>query len=153
VEFGARASAVIELERLSDVEGAWAVRKALQGASNAEAATLLARLKSKVDVLVVVRERGQALEAAVFEVAPGRLGPWRPARAAELFGGSDAEGADRSDLFARGPAREPRPWYGTGWGKGLIIGGAVATAVGTTLLIFALRDDGPAYRVGDFNVR
>src|SRR5262249_31772036 len=103
-----------------------------------------------VDWLVMLRQQEDgSLEGAAYDVATGRVTSWtalgRGEMAAALLPANLALGeppraampADHRDT----PAAPARRWYRTGWGMGLLIGGAAAVA--GTVLAVAMRSDDP----------
>jgi hypothetical protein len=114
---------------------------------------------AQVEVMVLVRGRGDAVEGAAFDTARGELGAWAPlpsrgfwlvltpGRALEGEGGDTGGGGPIiGNNDGRDDGGDPS-WYQTGWGKGVLIGGAAAVVTGT-VLFFVLRGGEDTYAIG-----
>jgi PEGA domain len=155
----ARASTPLSLalEKRPAAERAAEQRRALMAAGDGErrsAAAQLARTAG-VDLLVLVRARGGRIEAVVFDARRGSLSAWLAmpsdrlsralAPAGEVGGGSPA-------LFSgtpTAPERSSSPsWYGTWWGRTILIAGGLA--LGGAVFYAVSADGDQSYSVGDW---
>lgn len=116
---------------------------------------------AEVDVLVLVRARGDAAEAAAYDTRSGVLSGWKPLPSQALWAvlsppapgpGLAAGGpplipgpTGHGQIDVAGHARQPS-WYRTWWGKGLLIAGGVA--VGGVIIYAATRDSSSSYTLG-----
>jgi hypothetical protein len=107
--------------------------------------------------MVLVRGQGDAVEGAAFDTARGELGAWAPLPSRGFWlvltpGRAlpeDGEGSGGGPIIGdsgRDDGGEPS-WYQTGWGKGVIIGGAAAVVAGT-VLYFVLTGGEDTYALG-----
>jgi hypothetical protein len=121
----------------------------------------LARLAG-VDVLVLIRARGDRAEGAVLDARSGLLSAWLPAPSEELLRqlpGAAATGSPAIAATGQDPlvSADPRPteegaaapaWYGTWWGRSILVAGGLAIAGGVVYAVSAGGDDG--FAVGGF---
>lgn len=159
---GKRKSITLELEKRSAADRIAEVRRELASASSRdelEAGAAELAGAAEVEVMVLVRGRGDAVEGAAFDTARGELGAWAPLPSrgfwlvltpGEALGDQDGAGGGRGGPILGNPDRDDggdRSWYQTGWGKGLLIGGGVAV-VASTVLYFVLAGGEDTYTIG-----
>jgi hypothetical protein len=137
------------------------LRRQLGGATGDDArraAGELARLAGAA-VLVLVRERGDRTEGASFDARTGALSAWQPAPSdaftRQIAGGpvplAPAPAAGAPLLLGGStdgePDRDPS-WYGTWWGRTLLVAGGVVIAGAVVYAVTSGRDGD--YAVGGF---
>lgn len=161
VAAGKQRALALELKKRDAAERIAEVRRSLASASSRdelEAGAAELAGAAHVEVMVLVRGQGDAVEGAAFDTARGELGAWAPlpsrgfwlvlspGRALPEDGGGGGGGGpiignrDRDD--GGGPS-----WYQTGWGKGIIIGGAAALVTGA-VLYFVVGSGEDTYSIG-----
>ncbi len=160
---GKRRALTLELKKRAAAERVVEVRRALASASSRdelEAGAAELAGAAEVEVMVLVRGRGDAVEGAAFDTARGELGAWAPlpsrgfwlvltpGRALDGDGeGGGGGGATGGSLTTSPGRQDDRSWYQTGWGKGLIIGGGAALVAGA-VLYFVLGTGDDTYTIG-----
>ncbi|HEU5054979.1 MAG TPA: PEGA domain-containing protein [Kofleriaceae bacterium] len=160
VSAGKQRSLELDLKKRPAAERIAEVRRELASASSRdelEAGAAELAGAAAVDVMVLVRGQGDAVEGAAFDTARGELGAWAPLPSRGFWlvltpGRAlpeDGEGGGGGPVIgdgARDDGGEPS-WYQTGWGKGVIIGGAAAVVAGT-VLYFVLTGGEDTYTIG-----
>jgi hypothetical protein len=163
VSAGKRRPVELALKKRAAADRIVEVRRGLASASSRdelEAGAAELAGAAEVDVMVLVRGQGDAVEGAAFDTARGELGAWAPlpsrgfwlvlspGRALEGNDGDGSGGASGGSL-TRTPDRDDgdRSWYQTGWGKGILIGGGAAVITGA-VLYFVLAGGEDTYTIG-----
>lgn len=158
---GKRRVVKVELEKRSAADRIAEVRRGLASATSRdelEAGAAELAGAAEVDVIVLVRGRGDAVEGAAFDTARGELGAWAPLPSrgfwlvlspGQAIGDGDGErggGGGGSLTSSRKGDQDDRSWYQTGWGKGVLIGsGVVITGV---ILYAVLATGSDTYALG-----
>jgi hypothetical protein len=159
---GKRRAVALELQTHPATDRITELRRALATASSRdelEAGAAQLAGAAEVDVMVMVRGRGDRVEGAAFDTARGELGAWAPlpsrgfwlvltpSQAMSEEDGDD-DGTDGSLTRDDGDKEDPRSWYQKGWGKGLIIGGGVVI---TGVILYAVLTGGEdTYTLGSW---
>jgi hypothetical protein len=160
---GKRRAVALELQTRPATDRITELRRALATASSRdelEAGAAQLAGAAEVDVMVMVRGRGDRVEGAAFDTARGELGAWAPlpsrgfwlvlapSQAMSDDDDGDDGGIDGSLTRDDGDKEDPRSWYQTGWGKGLIIGGGVVI---TGVILYAVFTGGEdTYTLGSW---
>jgi hypothetical protein len=160
---GKRRALELDLKKRAAADRIADVRRELASASSRdelEAGAAELAGAAGVEVMVLVRGQGDAVEGAAFDTARGELGAWAPlpsrgfwlvltpGRALEGEGGETGAGAGGRGITD--PGRDDggdRSWYQTGWGKGVLIGGAAALVTGA-VLFFVVGSGEDTYEIG-----
>jgi hypothetical protein len=155
IDGGKRRSLDLELEARSPAERIAEVRRTLESASSRddlEAGAAELAGAAEVEVLVLVRARGDQIEGAAYDTARGELGAWAPLPSRRfwvvLAPSAGAGSAEGGALFATSPERDDSSpsSYRTGWGKGLLIAGGVVVTGAILYAVLAGGDD--TYTIG-----
>ncbi len=163
VTTGKRREVALELEAQPAADRINELRRALAGTTSRdelEAGAAQLAGAADVDVLVLVRGRGDRVEGAAFDTARGELGAWAPLPSRGFWlvltpsqaigdddGGDDDGETDGGTITRPGGKKEDdRSWYQTGWGKGLIIGSGAVVA--GAVLYFVLTSGSDTYTLG-----
>ena len=163
---GKRRTVHLELKPRRPGERIVEVRRALGSATSRdelEAGAAELAGAAGVEVMVLVRGRGDAVEGAAFDTARGELGAWAPLPSRGFWlvltpgqalgdgdggsGGGSGNGSGGSLVSGPGKGEGDRSWYQTGWGKGLLIGGGAAIVTGA-VLYFVLAGGEDTYTLG-----
>jgi hypothetical protein len=151
LDAGAVTSRTLLLERMAPSDQARELRARFMREPPADweaAAGTLARLAS-VDRLIVLRQGARGVEAAVYDVATGKLSRWLTVAGTARSVVGLVLALDRpapTPLVVRSPPLPaPRPWYRTWWGMGAVAGGLAAV---TTVLALTLSGRETSYTVG-----
>lgn len=158
---GKRRAVALELKAFPAADRIIELRRALATATSRdelEAGAAQLAGAADVDVMVMVRGRGDRVEGAAFDTARGELGAWAPLPSrgfwlvltpSQALGDDDGgdDGSDGGSLTrSDGDRGDSRSWYQTGWGKGLIIGGGAAVA--GAILYVVLTSGSDTYTLG-----
>jgi hypothetical protein len=146
----------LALKARAPAENAIALRRALSASGEREQRAAELARAAGVDVLVLVRTRGGQVEGAAIDPRHPNGLTWLAMPSApfsrQLAAPPAAAGASGSELVlpavsADSADRSPS-WYGTWWGRTLLVAGGLA-ATGAVIYAVTAGDD-PGYVVGDF---